>query len=192
MSISTSGASSASMHTHGDYDCYDFFNERQLRPGYIFAHEKSSSPCQPSAADEALHWPKHVLGSEWLYIAPRPILYFSEMWFVDSSCFYYTVMFTSTFNSLFFFALLGQKKATHLQISPSSTLSSINAPHSLGEGVSYIVMWALPQQMGAAMCIVVWALPHPTPQLLPSQLSVLSTLSTIFEFVINHRHEFSA
>ena len=95
------------------------FKQKTAKARLHFCAWEVLIPCQPSAADEALHWPKHVLGSEWLYITPRPILYFSEMWFVDSSCFYYTVRFASTFNSLFFFTLLGQQKATHLQISPS-------------------------------------------------------------------------
>ena len=40
-----------------------------------------SSPCPPSAADEAWYWLKCVL---WPYITSRPI-FFREMWFVDCS-----------------------------------------------------------------------------------------------------------
>ena len=42
------------------------------------------------------------------------------------------------------------------------------------------------------MCIAVLVLPHLTTQLLPSMLSVLSMLPTIFQFVIKHGHEFCA
>ena len=47
---------------------------------------------------------------------------------------------------------------------PSPPLS-LNDPHALGEDIIYTIMQALPQQMGATMCVVVLALPHPTTQL---------------------------
>ena len=42
---------------------------------------------------------------------------------------------------------------------------SLNDPHALGEDTIYTTMRALPQKMGATMCVAVLALPHPIPQL---------------------------